>query len=187
MNRKAIVYSAVTLTLLSMYGCSAPDPLPFDPAKMQRNSRQAAEQLPNHDMKAIERTLDRTYAPRQAGQPASTRPTTMPTLGHPLSEDPILRLTLQEVIHRTVNSNMEIRVAGYDPAINSHRVIEAESKFDPTFFAVASTISAAGPRGAATWQAWQATTAMWRSRYGRKPWERAVTALSLIFSVSQAL
>ena len=77
--------------------------------------------------------MDTTYVPQKGGR-AATQPTTQPTSGPALSESPILRLSLQEVVHRAVNNNMEIRIAGYDPAIDSNRVIEAEAAFDPTFF-----------------------------------------------------
>lgn len=43
-------------------------------------------------------------------------------------------MTLQEVIHRMVMNNTEVRVAGYQPAIDKLRILEAEAKFDPTFF-----------------------------------------------------
>jgi outer membrane protein TolC len=39
------------------------------------------------------------------------------------------------VLHRAVANNMDIRVAGYGPAINSAQVVEAEARFDPSFFA----------------------------------------------------
>lgn len=135
MKRNAIVFWAATATVLSLYGCSAQDPLPFDPAKMQSNSRQVAGELPNVNLQPIQQTLDQTYKPRSGGviTPA-TKPATQPTTGRPLNQDPTLRMTLQEVIHRTVNNNMDIRVAGYEPAVNSNRVVEAESRFDPTFF-----------------------------------------------------
>ncbi len=135
MNCKSKVYLAAVAAVLSLYGCTAADPLPFDPAKFQRNSRQAAEDLRDHEPKPILQTLDATYNPRaRSTTPATQTAATQPTTGAPLSEDPILRMTLQEVLHRTVNNNMDIRVAGYDPGITSNRIVEAESRFDPAFF-----------------------------------------------------
>lgn len=131
-HRKTLICSVVAATLLSLYGC-IPEPMPFDPAKMQQNNRQAAKELAPSPMRPISTQLETTYAPRQPGQVAS-RPVTAPTSLTSLEDVPSIRLPLREVIHRTVNNNMDIRVAGYDPAVDSNRVVEAESKFDPTFF-----------------------------------------------------
>ncbi len=134
MKRNATLSAALTVALLSLYGCTnMPDPAPFDPATLQRNSRQASQGLPSRHLEPIEKTLQPNVAATQKGTPTS-QPTTAPTTGKPLSEDPMLRLALQEVLHRTVNNNMDIRVASYDPAVAANRIVEAESKFDPTFF-----------------------------------------------------
>lgn len=131
--RKTLLMSAVAATLATFYGC-APDPMPFDPARMQRNNRQAAKELTPSPMTPIATQLETTYAPRQPGRLAVTQPVTRPSSLQSLDNVPTLRLSLREVIHRTVNNNMQIRVAGYEPAINSQRVTEAVSRFDPTFF-----------------------------------------------------
>lgn len=130
--RKMLICSAVATTLAAFYGC-APDPLPFDPSKMQQNNRQAAKELAPSPMPPIATQLETTYEPRKPGQ-VVTRPTTLPTAATSLDAIPTIRLSLREVIHRTVNNNMDIRVAGYDTAVDSNRVVEAEAKFDPTFF-----------------------------------------------------
>ena len=46
-----------------------------------------------------------------------------------------IRLSLAEVIHRTVANNYLIRVAGYEPAITAAQIVEAEAQFDATFYA----------------------------------------------------
>jgi len=51
------------------------------------------------------------------------------------SLDSGVKLPLREVIQRAVINNLDIRVAGYDPAIENTRVVEAEARFDPTAFA----------------------------------------------------
>ena len=132
MKSKAMLASAVGLVICSMYGC-APDPEPFNAAQLQRSTRKAAGSLTTRPMEDLSTAMDTTYIPARSGQPA-TRPSKEPTSGAPLTDDPILRISLQEVVHRAVNNNMDIRVAGYEPAINSNRVTEAEAKFDPTFF-----------------------------------------------------
>jgi outer membrane protein len=132
MHRNTILASAVGLVLASLYGC-APSPMPFDPALMQQNTRKASRTLTTQPMYPLPTTLDTTYAPIRPDRP-TTQPATQPVFGNPLNNDPILRLTLQEVLHRAINNNMDIRVSGYDPGINSNRVVEAEARFDPTFF-----------------------------------------------------
>ena len=122
---------AVTAVLSGLYGCT-PEPPPFDPHTLQRYNRQAALGVAARPMAQLGTTLDDTYMPQRSG--VLTTPTTAPTTGPALSDDPAVHLTLQEAIQRAVNNNMEIRVAGYDPAINSNRVVEAEAAFDPVFY-----------------------------------------------------
>jgi outer membrane protein TolC len=43
-------------------------------------------------------------------------------------------MSLREVIQRCVANNADVKVAGYQPAIDQTRVTEAEARFDPTFF-----------------------------------------------------
>jgi outer membrane protein TolC len=68
-----------------------------------------------------------------------SRPSTRPTVRSEVSQgaaadEPTVRLSLQEIIQRTVASNSDVAVAGYEPAIEETRVVEAEARFDPTFF-----------------------------------------------------
>ena len=122
---------AVTAVLSGLYGCT-PEPPPFDPHTLAQYNRQAARGVAPRPMAELGTTLDDTYMPQRSG--VLTAPTTAPTTGPALGEEPTLRLTLQEAVQRAVNNNMEIRVAGYDPAINSDRVVEAQAAFDPVFF-----------------------------------------------------
>lgn len=132
MNKAASLAAAISVVLVGMYGC-APNPTPFDPARMQKNSREgAAQRPPAEQLQPLPTTMDTTYSARR-GRPA-TNPALVPSTGPALNSRPIVRMTLQESLHRVVNNNLEIRVAGYDPGINSQRVTEAEAKFDPTFF-----------------------------------------------------
>lgn len=132
MNRNAILASAVAVVVASLSGC-AEDPFPFDPARMQHNARKSAQTLTTRPMYPLPTTLDTTYIPREPGRPV-TRLSNVPTTGPALNEDPVLRLSLQEVLHRAINNNLDIRISGYDPGINSNRVTEAQAKFDPTLF-----------------------------------------------------
>jgi outer membrane protein TolC len=57
-----------------------------------------------------------------------------PTTGPAIGIEPLVRLSLQEILHRTVVNSLSIKVAGYQPAIDETRVTEAEARFDPVFF-----------------------------------------------------
>src|SRR5204863_4188106 len=46
-----------------------------------------------------------------------------------------LPMRLQEAIHRAVINSYEVRVAGYQAAIDEARILEAEARFDPLIFA----------------------------------------------------
>lgn len=130
-KRNAVLASAVVAVLSGIYGCT-PEPPPFDPQNLQQYERQASRGTAPAVMAPLSTKLDTSYMPERSG--VLTAPTTLPTTGAALGEEPTLHLTLQEIVQRAVNNNMDIRVAGYDPAINSDRVVEAQAAFDPTFF-----------------------------------------------------
>jgi outer membrane protein len=45
-----------------------------------------------------------------------------------------IRLGLAEAIHRTLANSYAIRVAGYEPAVSTAQIVEAEALFDATFY-----------------------------------------------------
>lgn len=130
-KRNVALASAVAVVLSGLYGCT-PEPPPFDPLTLQRYNRDAARNAEAQRMGALPTTLDNTFAPKRGG--ATPQPTSQPATGPALGEEPTVRMSLQEIVQRAVNNNMDIRIAGYDPAMNSNRVVEAEAAFDPTFF-----------------------------------------------------
>jgi outer membrane protein TolC len=104
---------------LLLTGC-VNDPPAFDPLKMQKVQRITEPRPPRPSLKPL--------------------PTTLRTPGTETPDDPgpqprELRMTLQEIVQRAVLNNPETRVAGYAPAIEAARTIEAEARFDPVFFA----------------------------------------------------
>src|SRR5688500_1964004 len=103
-------------------GACAPSVPAFDPRTFDRGARSSAAEL-------------------QDSKPAATLPTTLqttsvdrPQFGTVDPDAPIVRLSLQEVIQRAAANNKEARVAGYEPAIEETRQVEAEARFDPAFF-----------------------------------------------------
>jgi outer membrane protein TolC len=128
MTLKLSLASLITVAAFVLAGCGWSETAPFDPRKLEQIQReQAAGDWP-HEMAPLPKTLAPAYDAE--GNPTS-RPYVKSTT-QPLG--PEVRMTLQEVIHRTVINNLEVRVAGFQPAIDKLRILEAEAKFDPTFF-----------------------------------------------------
>src|ERR1051325_9357670 len=117
----------------AIIGC-ANDPPPFNPLSYQRNERELARDLDPQPMRPLPTTLENPYLP--AGVPGSTtQMSALTSTGPSLRADEVVRLSLQELIQRSVTNSHEVRVAGYDPAIEATRTIEAQARYDPTFFA----------------------------------------------------
>lgn len=129
---KTAKISAACLSAL-LTGCYMSNPAPFDPVIMQQIERDRAREVSTQPKRALPTTLESPFLITSNGQ-TSPRPATMPTSGPALESDVVVRMPLQEIIHRAVANNLDVRVAGYQPAIDETRVTEAEARFDPTFF-----------------------------------------------------
>ncbi|HEY7089430.1 MAG TPA: hypothetical protein VH518_15135, partial [Tepidisphaeraceae bacterium] len=126
--------SAAVLATLGV-GCNAPsDEQFFDPRALQQTERTRAAEVGLQSKRPLPTTLESPFLQAGPGPAAPVRPTTAPTTGPALESDVILRMPLQEVVHRAVANNLDVKVAGYTPAIDETRVTEAEARFDPTFF-----------------------------------------------------
>lgn len=124
------------LSALVLAGCNLKQPTPFDARAMQQPERAAAEGVEPRAKPPLPTTLESPFlttegALRPQEQPRSALP---PTTGPALSSDPIVRMPLQEIMQRAVASNLDVKVAGFGPAIESTRVVEAEARYDPTVF-----------------------------------------------------
>jgi outer membrane protein TolC len=119
--RAAARCAAAAGLALAVTSC-APEVAPFDPHTFDRSARAAATEL--------QETRARTALPTTLQATSVQRP----QLGTVDPDAPIVRLTLQEVIQRSAANNKEARVAGYEPAIEETRQIEAEARFDPAYF-----------------------------------------------------
>ena len=89
-------------------------------------------------MRPLPTTLESEFLPPSPEGVPAVRPTTGPTTGPALDVQPVVRMTLQEIVHRAVANSLDVKVAGYNPAIDATRVTEAEARFDPTIFANAT-------------------------------------------------
>jgi outer membrane protein TolC len=140
---------------LGLTGCGLKEPPPFDPVTLQDPEVKASFQGPKEPMYDIPTTLiDLSTQPANdessseaARNRSGTRPATAPVnrrvhlrpsspaaTGRSLDQDLVVRMSLQDIIHRSVIYSAEVKVAGYDPAIAKTRVLEAEARFDPTLF-----------------------------------------------------
>ncbi len=75
--------------------------------------------------------------------PEEARPATGPSF----ATDLVVRMSLQEIIHRAVANNHDVRVAGYQPGIEGARTVEAQANFDPAFYSNLSYQYANTPTG----------------------------------------
>ena len=114
---------------IHLTGC-AHDPTPFDPREAQTWERATDSQVKARALGPLPTTAETPYLDQQ-DQP-ETRPKG-DTLNVP--EGPAVPMSLQEIIHRAVVNNLDIRVASYDTAIDQTRILEAQANFDPSVFA----------------------------------------------------
>jgi outer membrane protein len=145
--------AALSLLATGVISCNVGDPAPFDPRSMGQGERLASRDARTYPMHPLPTTLESTYLDEN-GNRNSTPPATGPSLG----TEPQVRMTLQEIVQRAMANSADIKVAAYEPAIDQSRVVEAEARFDPTFFAQTqvqridkeSDFSVAGASGAGT-------------------------------------
>jgi outer membrane protein len=127
MMRKTVAASGASILALvaAAGGCHKYDDPPFNPRGLGRNAR----------LSSRERIIrEKPPIPTQLEQRPSSRPSVRAETQEFIGDEPSVRLSLQEVIQRTVANNQDAKVAGYEPAIEETRVIEADARFDPAFF-----------------------------------------------------
>ena len=115
--------------LVVIGGCGLSEPPPFSPESLARIQTEAARPTAERVLPPLPTTM-RSIVPENVNVEDVQRPPRKPL--PPLGD--AVRLTLQEIVHRAVANNHEVRVAGYQAAIDEVRITEAESRFDPTAF-----------------------------------------------------
>jgi len=110
-------------------GC-VEEPAPFDPMAMQKWERSQDTEVKLPPMYPLPTTQQSRYVPGEE----EPRPE-LPGHGENVPEGPPVALSLQEIVHRAIVNNYDIKVAAYDTAVDQTRVMEAEGHFDPTLFA----------------------------------------------------
>ena len=109
-------------------GCGFSQAPPFDPKRIEQIQIENAREENAQPLPAMPSALE--PAMNEKREPAKLpylRPTTRPYARE-------LPMRLQEAIHRAVINSYEVRVAGYQAAIDEARILEAESRFDPLIF-----------------------------------------------------
>jgi outer membrane protein len=109
-------------------GC-VEEPAPFDPIAMQKWERSQDTEVKMPPMYPLPTTQQSRYVPGET----EPRPR-LPGHGENVPEGPSVVMSLQEIVHRAVVNNYDIKVAAYDTAVDQTRVMEAEGHFDPTLF-----------------------------------------------------
>jgi outer membrane protein TolC len=121
--------------LLLSAGCNVKPLEPFDPRALQQRERQGVGDVQPLPKRPLPTTLESQFVSSRPGVPApSTADLPPPATGPALGTEPVVRMPLQEIMQRAAASNLDVKVAGYGPAIESTRVVEAEARYDPTAF-----------------------------------------------------
>jgi outer membrane protein len=111
------------------------DPAPFDAVAEQRAERASTQNPEARPMRPLPTTLENDYMPTAD---STHQPHIPPATGPSFDVGVAVRLPLRELAQRAVANSYDIKVAGFQPAIDANRIIEAEANFDPTFFADAN-------------------------------------------------
>lgn len=130
-KRAVIKGSGLSALALAVVGCNLAEPPPFDPHALTAGERGGAADVQTPPLHSLPTTLE---AAVPTTRPSQERTDAVSTTGPALGTEPVVRMSLQEAVHRAVANNHEVRVAGYQPAIDTTRITEAEAQFDPRFF-----------------------------------------------------
>jgi outer membrane protein TolC len=114
-------------------GCVS-EPPPFQPRELQSSERIHSREVETREKRPLPTTLESPFLNIAPDAPDPTSQINKATTGPSMENSRVLRLPLQEVIHRAVANSLDVKVAGYTPAIDETRVTEAEARFDPVFY-----------------------------------------------------
>jgi outer membrane protein len=118
-----------------MIGCDAEPAAVFDPRQLQQDERSHAPEIATQTLRPLPATRQEAFSDiGPNGESDADGQPIRPSTGRDLESDPVVTMSLQEIIHRAVANNHDVKVAAYQPAIEGARVIEAAANFDPTFF-----------------------------------------------------
>ena len=127
---------AAVTTLAAVSGCTLDEDKRFDPRLLGNLERQAAKENDPRPLRPLPTTLESPFLPPPGNEPRrpASKPVAEPAR-QPLDEGGlVVTLSLREITQRAVAQNLNVKVAGYTPAIDETRVAEAVSRFDPQIF-----------------------------------------------------
>lgn len=123
----------ILLTLAAILsGCGMTEIKPFDPVAMQRPYREAAANNVTPVLGHMPTALDKTNLLPLQGPADQNKPEPLPTYDQTIG--PVVRMSLRDLVQLAAANSLQVRVANYQAAIDQARVIEAEARFDPSFF-----------------------------------------------------
>jgi outer membrane protein len=126
------IVSVLCLPALGL-ACTGPGATPFDPVVMQRMYRDRAGENVTPTPNQIPLGLDKEFLVKRDGtEKGNPKPPALPTTAQTVG--PAVRMSLRDLIQLAAINSLQVRVQNYQPAIDEARVIEAEARFDPTFF-----------------------------------------------------
>lgn len=128
---------AMAAALAVLSGCANEPTERFDPRTISSTEVSAAKDYASDGaLKPLPTTLQSQFLPENRNNPNAPKE---PPASQPLAaEGRIVKLPLREITQRAVANNRQVKVSGYQPAIDETRVTEAEARFDPEFFAGAT-------------------------------------------------
>jgi outer membrane protein TolC len=129
MGRGVAVAGASVLSLI-LWGCNITEPPPFDPQAITRADREQSAEVRPDPISPLPTTME-SYTTNGPGGSQRTSP---PSAGRSVSTSDIVRMPIREIMQRAAANSAEVRVAGYDMAINETKVVENEAHYDPIFF-----------------------------------------------------
>ena len=140
-----LLRGSTPLLALIAAGCiKDQDRAPFDPREFQQDERRTAGEVKPRPLLPQPTTLSSPFITTTG--PASTQ-SSVPATGPAIGVEPTVRMTLREIVQRAVANSLDVKVEGYSPAIEETRVVEAEARFDPTFFTTAQYEHRNDPNG----------------------------------------
>lgn len=113
-------------------GCGLSEPKPFDMVAMQRPYREAAARNSTSVLRELPHGLDQSFLKKLEGPVDQNKPEPLPTYEQTIG--PVVRMSLRDLVQLAAANSLQVRVANYQAAVDQARVIEAEARFDPTFF-----------------------------------------------------
>jgi hypothetical protein len=129
LHRHLLCIGVSLLALIwAIAGCETPPTEVFDPRLIQQTERDSASDVPLEILRPLPTTRQGAYTDiGPNGQTQEDDHPYRPATGPSLPEDLSVRMSLQEIIHRAVMNNHDVKVAAYQPAIRQ-RAISAEAR-----------------------------------------------------------